>query len=181
MTRAVLSVGANLGDRLDHLQSAVDGLGSALAGVSAVYQTAPWGGVEQDDFLNAVLLVDDPDTDARGWLTRARALEAAAGRVRALRWGPRTLDVDVITVEGVRSAEPELILPHPRAHQRAFVLVPWLDVQPAAVLPGHGAVRDLLDRLPPAERAGLRRRDDLPLRVPHRQPTGQPDRTGRRP
>jgi 2-amino-4-hydroxy-6-hydroxymethyldihydropteridine diphosphokinase len=163
MTAAVLSVGSNVGDRLGHLQSTVDGLAPALVGVSPVYQTAPWGGVAQADFLNAVLVVDDPGTDTYGWLARARALEAAAGRVRATRWGPRTLDVDIITVDGVRSADPELVLPHPQAHRRAFVLVPWLDVQPDAILPGHGAVRGLVDRLPPAERAGLRRRDDLPL------------------
>jgi 2-amino-4-hydroxy-6-hydroxymethyldihydropteridine diphosphokinase len=163
MTRAVLSIGSNLGDRAGHLRSAVDGLEPAVAGVSPVYQTAPWGGVEQDDFLNAVLLVDDPDTDARGWLARARALEAAAGRLRAIRWGPRTLDVDVIAVDAVRSADPELTLPHPRAHERAFVLVPWLDLDPGATLPGHGPVRDLVERLPAVERAGLHRRPDLDL------------------
>jgi 2-amino-4-hydroxy-6-hydroxymethyldihydropteridine diphosphokinase len=180
MTSAVLSVGSNLGDRLGHLRSAVDGLGPALVGVSAVYETPPWGGVEQDDFLNAVLLVDDPDTGAHGWLRRARELEAAAGRVRQVRWGPRTLDVDVITVDGVRSGDPELTLPHPRAHQRAFVLVPWLDVQPAAALPGHGPVRELVDRLSPAERAGLRRRDDLPLRTGRTRtgPAGTADPAG---
>jgi 2-amino-4-hydroxy-6-hydroxymethyldihydropteridine diphosphokinase len=163
MTGAVLSVGSNMGDRLGHLQATVDGLGPVLVGVSPVYQTAPWGGVAQDDFLNAVLVVDDPGTDAHGWLARAQALEAAAGRVRAARWGPRTLDVDIITVDDIRSADPDLLLPHPEAYRRAFVLVPWLDVQPDATLPGHGAVRDLVDGLAHTERAGLRRRDDLPL------------------
>jgi 2-amino-4-hydroxy-6-hydroxymethyldihydropteridine diphosphokinase len=162
-TIAVLSVGSNLGDRLGHLQAVLDDLAPALVGASSVYQTAPWGGVEQDDYLNAVLLVDDPAVTAAGWLGRARALEAAAGRVRSTRWGPRTLDVDIVAVDGIRSADPELTLPHPRAHQRAFVLVPWLEVQPDATLPGHGPVRDLVDRLAPAERAGVRRRADLPL------------------
>jgi 2-amino-4-hydroxy-6-hydroxymethyldihydropteridine diphosphokinase len=166
LTGAVLSIGSNSGDRLAHLQSAVDGLGPALAGVSPVYQTAPWGGVDQADFLNAVLLVAAPDTDEWGWLRRARELEAAAGRVRARRWGPRTLDVDVVTVDAVRSADPELTLPHPHAHERAFVLVPWLDVQPGAVLPGRGSVRGLVARLDPAEVAGVRRRCDLALRAP---------------
>jgi 2-amino-4-hydroxy-6-hydroxymethyldihydropteridine diphosphokinase len=163
LTGAVLSVGSNLGDRLAHLRSTVEALRPVLCRVSPVYQTAPWGGVEQDDFLNAVLVVADPDIDAAGWLARAGALEDAAGRVRADRWGPRTLDVDVITVDGVTSTDPVLTLPHPRAHERAFVLVPWLAVQPDAVLPGRGRVRDLVDRLDPAERAGVRRRDDLPL------------------
>ena len=142
MSRAVLSIGSNVGDRLAYLQSAVDGLRPVA--VSPVYETAPWGGVEQDDYLNAVLVVQDAGTDAYGWLARAHALEAAAGRTRETRWGPRTLDVDVIDVDGGSNADPELTLPHPRAHERAFVLVPWADVDPAAVLPGRGKVADLI-------------------------------------
>lgn len=161
MTRAVLSVGANLGDRLAALQSAVDGLGSSVVAVSPVYETDPWGGVEQDDYLNAVVLVDDPSVDARGWLEQARGLEKAAGRERRVRWGPRTLDVDVVHVPGVVSDDPELTLPHPRAYERAFVLVPWLDVEPDAVLPGRGPVADLAARL---DRAAVRPRPDLELR-----------------
>jgi 2-amino-4-hydroxy-6-hydroxymethyldihydropteridine diphosphokinase len=151
VSRAVLSIGSNLGDRLAHLRSVVDALDPVA--VSPVYETAPWGGVEQDDFLNAVVIVDDPDTDAYGWLVRAHDLERAAGRVREVRWGPRTLDVDVIDVDGTVSADPELTLPHPRAHERAFVLVPWADVDPGAVLTGHGRVAHLV----PA--AGVRRTD----------------------
>ncbi len=160
MTRAVLSVGSNLGDRLAHLRTVVAALGPALVAASPVYETAPWGGVEQDDYLNAVLVVDDPDTDAQGWLDRARALETAAGRTREVRWGPRTLDVDLVLVDGVTSDAPELTLPHPRAHERAFVLVPWADVDPDAVLPGRGRVADLAASL---DRSGLRRRPDLIL------------------
>ena len=158
MTRAVLSIGSNLGDRLANLRGAVEGLGDAVVAVSPVYETAPWGGVEQDDYLNAVLVVDDPGTDAYGWLARAHELEQAAGRTREVRWGPRTLDVDVVDVEGVTSTDPELTLPHPRAHERAFVLVPWADVAPDAVLPGHGRVADLA-----TDRSGVRR-TDLELR-----------------
>ena len=161
MSRAVLSVGSNLGDRLAHLRSVADALAGVLAAVSPVYETAPWGGVEQDDYLNAVLVVDDPGTGARGWLDRAHQLEAAAGRTRGIRWGPRTLDVDVVDVDGATSDDPDLTLPHPRAHERAFVLVPWLDVDPDATLPGHGSVAALAARL---DRAGIRRRDDLELR-----------------
>jgi len=160
VSRAVLSIGSNVGDRLAHLRSAVAGLGDAVVGVSPVYETAPWGGVEQDDYLNAVVVVDEPGVDAVGWMQRARALEVAAGRVRGVRWGPRTLDVDLVTVDGATSADPELTLPHPRAHERAFVLVPWADADPAAELPGHGRVRDLAAAL---GAGGLRRRDDLTL------------------
>jgi 2-amino-4-hydroxy-6-hydroxymethyldihydropteridine diphosphokinase len=161
MTTAVLSIGSNLGDRLAFLRSAVNGL--PVLAVSPVYETAPWGVTDQDDFLNAVLVVSNEDVDGWGWLRRAHELENAAGRVRDAQWGPRTLDVDVITVAGVSSADPLLELPHPRAHERAFVLVPWLDVQPDAELPGHGRVADLVTALSPAQAAGVRRRDDLTL------------------
>jgi 2-amino-4-hydroxy-6-hydroxymethyldihydropteridine diphosphokinase len=163
MTRAVLSLGSNLGDRLAHLRAAVRGLGPAVVAASPVYETAPWGGVEQDDFLNAVLLVDDPGVDEWGWLRRGQALEQAEGRVREVRWGPRTLDVDVVTVDGVTSTDPDLLLPHPGTPERATVLRPWLDVEPDAVLPGHGPVADLLAALGPDAERGMRRRDDLVL------------------
>jgi 2-amino-4-hydroxy-6-hydroxymethyldihydropteridine diphosphokinase len=163
MTRAVLSLGSNRGDRLAHLRSAVAGFADALVAASPVYETAPWGGVAQDDFLNAVLLVDDPGTDAWGWLRRGQALEQEAGRVREVRWGPRTLDVDVVTVDGVTCDDPELLLPHPGTPERATVLRPWLDVDPDAVLPGHGPVAALLAALGPDAEAGMRRRDDLVL------------------
>jgi 2-amino-4-hydroxy-6-hydroxymethyldihydropteridine diphosphokinase len=161
VSRAVLSIGSNLGDRLAHLRSVVAAL-HPLA-ISPVYETAPWGGVEQDDYLNAIVLVDDPGTDAYGWLARAHELERAAGRTREVRWGPRTLDVDVIDVDGSDNADPELTLPHPRAHQRAFVLVPWADADPDAVLPGQGRVAELVTGLAPADRSGVRR-TDLELR-----------------
>jgi 2-amino-4-hydroxy-6-hydroxymethyldihydropteridine diphosphokinase len=159
MTRAVLSLGANLGDRLANLRLAVRGLGAAVVAVSPVYETAPWGGVEQSDFLNAVVIVS-AGVDAWGWLAKARELEDQAHRVRAVRWGPRTLDVDIVTVDGVTSDHPELLLPHPGTPDRATVLVPWLDVEPDAVLPGHGRVADLLAKL---DISGVTRRDDLAL------------------
>ncbi len=159
MTRAVLSLGSNLGDREAHLRAAVAGFADVLVAASPVYETAAWGGVEQPEFLNAVLVVEDPATDARGWLRRGQALENASGRVREVRWGPRTLDVDVVHVEGVTSTDPELLLPHPGTPERATVLRPWLDVEPAAVLPGHGAVAALLAALGPDAEAGMRRTD----------------------
>jgi 2-amino-4-hydroxy-6-hydroxymethyldihydropteridine diphosphokinase len=160
MTRAVLSIGSNLGDRMANLRIAVDGLAGVLRAASPVYETKPWGVEDQPDFLNAVLIVDDPDTDEWGWLRRGQALERAAGRERDRHWGPRTLDVDVVTVDGVISEHPELRLPHPGTPDRATVLVPWLDVQPDAVLPGHGPVRDLLAGL---DASGVCRRADLEL------------------
>jgi 2-amino-4-hydroxy-6-hydroxymethyldihydropteridine diphosphokinase len=167
VSRAVLSLGSNLGDREALLRAAVRGLGAALRGVSPVFETPPWGPVPQGDYLNAVAIVDDPGVDAAGWLVRAAALEAAAGRVRELRWGPRTLDVDVIAVwdgaVAVCCEDPALTLPHPRAARRAFVLVPWLALDSRALLPGAGKVRELLAALPAVERAGVRPRPDIRL------------------
>ena len=152
MTRAVLAIGSNLGDRHAHLRDAVQRLGESVLLVSGVYETPPWGDVEQPAYLNAALLAANPEAAPRDWLERARACEAAAGRVRdpQRRFGPRSLDVDVIMVwqdDGtpVLSDDPELTLPHPRAHLRAFVLKPWLDIQPYAQLPGHGWVTDLVN------------------------------------
>lgn len=150
---AVLSIGSNVGDRLAFLRLAVQAL--APYAVSPVYQTAPVGGVEQDDFLNAVLLCE---LSAAGAWDRAQDAERRAGRERSLRGGPRTLDVDVVDAGPPMPAG--LVVPHPRAHERAFVLAPWLDLDPAAVLPGHGPISLLLSTL---GRGGVRRRDDLVL------------------
>lgn len=150
---AVLSVGSNLGDRLAWLRLAVRVLEPHT--VSPVYETAPVGGVAQEPFLNAVLLC--ALTAEAAW-ERAQDAERHAGRAREVRWGPRTLDVDVVAAPPPVPAG--LLVPHPRAQERAFVLAPWLDVDPAAVLPGHGPVTALLDRL---GREDVRRRDDLLL------------------
>ena len=124
MSTAVLGIGSNLGDRRGHLQSAVDAFRPWLVTVSPVYETPPWGPVDQPAYLNAVLIVADPAADANTWLDRAQVVEAAAGRTRDVRWGPRTLDVDVLSVDTEVRVNPSLTLPHPRAAQRAFVLVP---------------------------------------------------------
>jgi 2-amino-4-hydroxy-6-hydroxymethyldihydropteridine diphosphokinase len=129
VTRAVLSLGSNLGDRFGHLRTAVDSLGPSVMVVSGVYETPPWGDADQATYLNAVALVADA-VPARTWLDTAR-------------------EVDVIAVwadDGtpIVSADPDLVLPHPRAHLRAFVLRPWLDIQPYGQLPGHGFVHDLV-------------------------------------
>ncbi len=166
MSRAVLSIGSNMGDRLAHLRSVVDAFGSWVIAVSPVYETAPWGGVDQQDFLNAELVVDDPEAGPWDWLRRGQQLEQAADRVRIVRWGARTLDVDVVTCadggETVRSTDPELTLPHPQARHRAFVLVPWLAVDPDATLDieqRRYPVSELLAALPGSEVAGVRRTD----------------------
>ncbi|HEV2781417.1 MAG TPA: 2-amino-4-hydroxy-6-hydroxymethyldihydropteridine diphosphokinase [Actinophytocola sp.] len=160
MTRAVLSIGSNLGDREANLRIAVEVLWDWLRAISPVYETKPWGVEDQPDFLNAVLIVDDPAADEWTWLHRAQSAEHHAGRVRTRHWGPRTLDVDIVTVDGVTSDHPDLRLPHPGAHERATVLAPWLDIEPHAGLPGHGLVRELLAG---TDTSGLRKRDDLRL------------------
>ncbi|GGC76236.1 2-amino-4-hydroxy-6-hydroxymethyldihydropteridine diphosphokinase [Hoyosella rhizosphaerae] len=153
MTEAVLSIGSNQGDRLGHLSSVVESLGERCVSVSSVYVTPPWGGVEQPDFLNAIIIASDPAWGPWDWLRFGQECERRADRVREVRWGPRTLDVDVIACtangQGVVSAHPDLVLPHPRAHLRAFVLVPWAEVQPTAELHGRtisDVLADLEDR-----------------------------------
>ncbi|RJL22571.1 2-amino-4-hydroxy-6-hydroxymethyldihydropteridine diphosphokinase [Bailinhaonella thermotolerans] len=157
--RVVLSLGSNLGDRFDTLQGAVDALfdapGLDFVAVSPIYETDPVGGPEQGPYLN-VVVVAETAFGPRTLLERAQGVEAAFQRVRRERWGPRTLDVDIVTVGDERSDDPELTLPHPRAHERAFVLRPWLDVDPDAELPGRGRVADLL---PGLEDQGVRRTD----------------------
>ncbi|UQX88917.1 2-amino-4-hydroxy-6-hydroxymethyldihydropteridine diphosphokinase [Jatrophihabitans telluris] len=156
MSRAVLSIGSNEGDSFAHLATAVTAFSPYLVGVSPVFSTPPWGGVVQADFLNAVLIVSDDQAEAADWLRRAQEAERAAGRTREVRWGPRTLDVDVITVDDVRSDDPHLTLPHPHAAERAFVLVPWWALDPEAELPGRGSVLSLMQALPQAELDAVR-------------------------
>ncbi len=157
MSVAVLSIGSNLGDRLAALQSAADAMRPWLQAISPVYETAPWGPVEQDDYLNAVLVVADPDATPRDWLARAQHAEQAAARTRDVRWGPRTLDVDVVVVDNTESDDPALTLPHPRAGERAFVLVPWFAINPHATLRGR-SIAAVLDHL---DASGVHPRPDL--------------------
>lgn len=145
---AVLSLGSNVGDSLATLRAAVARLaalpGVAVTAVSPLYRTRPVGGVEQDDFLNLVVLATLDGLDAHDLLRHAQAIERDLGRVRTVRWGPRTLDIDLVAVDDQRCDTADLTLPHPRAHERAFVLVPWLAVDPDAALPGRGRVADLV-------------------------------------
>ncbi len=158
---AVFSLGSNLGDRLDYLQGAAQALratpGLKITGISSVYETTPVGLVEQPDFLN-IVVVTESTLASMVMLERALAIEDAFSRVRLVPGGPRTVDVDLIAV-GDRVLNGEsLTLPHPRAHERAFVLLPWSEVEPDAELVGHGRVADLLSGL---DTSGVRRRDDL--------------------
>ena len=164
--QVVLALGSNLGDRLARIQAGIDQLAAApglrLAAVSAIFETAPVGGPAQPDYLNAVLL-GDSDLPASSILGYCQAAERALGRVRNEHWGPRTLDVDLIACDDEVSSDPVLTLPHPRAHLRAFVLAPWLDVDPAAHLVGFGSVADLLAK---ADRTGVTRLAGARLEVP---------------
>jgi 2-amino-4-hydroxy-6-hydroxymethyldihydropteridine diphosphokinase len=165
--RVVLSLGSNLGRRIDYLQGAVDALfdapGLTFVAVSPVYETDPVGGPEQGPYLNAVVIADGLITDPHALLDRAQSIENAFGRTREEHWGPRTLDVDLVVVDDMVVDDEELTLPHPRAHERAFVLVPWAEADPAAALPGHGPVAALLDGL---DKSGVRLRADLLLQPP---------------
>jgi 2-amino-4-hydroxy-6-hydroxymethyldihydropteridine diphosphokinase len=161
--RAVFGLGSNLGDRAATLQAAVDGLAAEtrVVAVSAIFETTPMGGPPQPDYYNAVVAVDT-DRSPEELLELAHRLESAAARVRLERWGPRTLDVDVLAYEGVRSDDPELTLPHPRAHERAFVLLPWLDADADARIEGVGAVAELVRTV---DTSGVRRLSEPSLQV----------------
>ena len=167
--RAVLSLGANLGERLTSLQGAVHALADTpdvwVTGVSPVYETEPVDCPPgSENFLNAVVLIDTTLAASR-LLDRAHAIEDAFGRERGDGIevnAPRTLDVDVIVVGDRRADDDSLRLPHPRAHERAFVLQPWVDVEPDAVLPEHGPIVDLLQQ---TDRSGLKLREDATLQI----------------
>jgi 2-amino-4-hydroxy-6-hydroxymethyldihydropteridine diphosphokinase len=165
---AVISLGSNLGNRLETLQGAVDALedtpGVRIKAVSPVYETEPWGVApgSQPSYLNAVVVLRTT-LPPSSLLERAHAIEEAYHRVRDERWGPRTIDVDIVAYADVVSDDPVLTLPHPRAHERAFVLAPWHDVDPQAQLPGVGAVSELLATV---TRDGVAARADLELRLP---------------
>lgn len=149
MPEVALALGSNMGDSSVILQGAVTDLcavaGLTLEAVSAVYETDPVGGPDQRRYLNAVVAGRTTLTGAE-LLASTQAIEQAWHRVRAVRWGPRTLDVDILAMGDEVIDTPALTVPHPRAHDRAFVLVPWHDADPRASIPGRGLVADLLDR-----------------------------------
>lgn len=155
--RAVLSTGSNMEDSRAHLASVEEEFAAELVAASPVYRTAPWGGVDQDDFLNQILIVEVAESPHE-LLARCQRLEQEAHRVREVRWGPRTLDVDIVALYGDDGEElavetPDLTVPHPRAHERGFVLVPWLAVDEAARLGGQSVAKlaaQLDDEVTPA-------------------------------
>lgn len=140
MTRAFLGLGTNLGDREEHLRTAVASLDDLVA-VSPVYETDPVGGPEQGRYLNLVVELDT-ELSPRQLLQRCDQLEQAAERVREVRWGPRTLDVDVLWIDGEQVDEPDLVVPHPRMWERRFVLAPLRDLAPDLVTPEQIAAAD---------------------------------------
>lgn len=162
--QAVLALGSNLGARLEKLQGGISALEDTpevtVVAISSVYETDPVGGPDAaGKFLNAVVLIDTTLT-VHTLLDRALAIEDAFGRERSEPGAPRTLDVDVIVV-GNRLAEDEkLVLPHPRAHERGFVLVPWLEIDPEGEIPGKGFVADLIADV---DTSGITRREDLEI------------------
>jgi len=149
--RAVLSLGANLGDRVATIDSAVRAL-EAIDGIRVLERSSAWespswhpdGEGLAPDYVNIVLIVGTT-MDPIDLLDAIQAVEDALGRERAERWGSRTIDIDIVAVGAIERASDRLVLPHPRAHQRQFVLQPWLEVDPGAVLPGHGSVAELAD------------------------------------
>jgi 2-amino-4-hydroxy-6-hydroxymethyldihydropteridine diphosphokinase len=167
LRRAALALGSNLGDRLEYLQAAVDALTDSseiiAVAVSAVYETEPVGGpAEQPPFLNAVLVVDTT-LSPRSLMERCQAAEDAFGRTREVPKGPRTLDVDVLAVGDKTVEDEDLQVPHPRLAERAFVLVPWAEVDPEFSVPGLGRVDELSDAV---SKSGVTRLDDVELELP---------------
>jgi 2-amino-4-hydroxy-6-hydroxymethyldihydropteridine diphosphokinase len=163
--RAVLALGSNLGDRMAALQGAVASVADTpevwVTSVSPIYETEPVDCPEgSDKFLNAVMLIDTT-LSAHRLMDRALAIEDAFDRLRSdVRNAPRTLDIDLIVVGDRRSDEEVLRLPHPRAHQRPFVLRPWLDLEPDAEIPGVGPVAELVEK---TGREGVKPREDIEL------------------
>ena len=146
MHEVALALGSNMGDSAAILQGAIDDLASVdgirVVAVSPAYETDPVGGPEQEPYLNAVLLAL---TELDPWelLAVTQSIEQHWHRVREVRWGPRTLDIDILAIDAETVDSDDLVVPHPRAHERGFVLVPWADVAPDAVIPGHGVVAEL--------------------------------------
>lgn len=162
LKKVVYSIGSNLGDRLGNIQGAVDAIRDTpdviVVDISSVYETDAVGGPDDSPkFLNLVI-VAETTLEPRTLLERALAIEDAFGRERTEQWAPRTLDVDLLVVGKTQKNEDDLKLPHPRAHERAFVLAPWAEIDPRGDLPGHGNVVELLGK---ADLTGVVRRDDL--------------------
>ena len=147
--KAIISLGANLGNPKENLDTAIALLREAtdVKAVSSYITTDPIGGPKQPKYLNAVCIIDS-NLPAIDLLSMLHGIEKALGRERIERWGPRTIDLDLIQYADLISKADELTLPHPRAHERRFVLEPWLEIEPDAILLTHGKIKDLLEHLP---------------------------------
>jgi 2-amino-4-hydroxy-6-hydroxymethyldihydropteridine diphosphokinase len=144
--KAVISLGANIGDPTANLDLAVGLLREVteVIAVSSYLQTKPVGGPEQPDYLNAVAILES-ELPARELLALLNGIETAMGRTREIHWGPRVIDLDLIQYGGLLVHDEKLTLPHPRAHERRFVLAPWFEIEPEAILLTHGRISDLLN------------------------------------
>jgi 2-amino-4-hydroxy-6-hydroxymethyldihydropteridine diphosphokinase len=150
MTKVTLSLGSNIGERFQHLQTAVTKINQnkKISNVlsSSVYETKPVGGPEQDNFLNAVICLDTELTPLE-LLEFTQKIENEAERIREVRWGPRTLDIDVLVYGNTVIDSEVLSIPHPRISERAFVIIPWLEIEPTAQIPNIGLLKDLKNRI----------------------------------
>jgi 2-amino-4-hydroxy-6-hydroxymethyldihydropteridine diphosphokinase len=173
MHKAVIGLGSNLDDRLAHLQKGITALAHSLSplhhrtrvvAVSRTFQTAPIG-PDQPAYLNAVALVETTLAPA-DLLAHCQRIETQQGRVRTQHWGPRTLDLDILDIEGFESSTPELAVPHPESHKRGFVLVPWADVAGEWLHPATGRPVAEMAAAVDLTALGIEVRDDLPLTLP---------------
>ena len=146
--KAVISLGANIGNPEEQMQLAIAMLREAtdVIALSSIYTTEPVGGPVQPNYLNAICITES-ELPAADLLALLHAIEKTLGREHVERWGPRTIDLDLIQYGTILSSAQELELPHPRAHERKFVLEPWLEVEPDAILLTHGKVSELLEQL----------------------------------
>ena len=163
LARVAFSIGSNLGNRFEHLQRAVELISGTIeifnVKLSKIYETKPVGGPSQDDYLNAVVVAETKLTPI-DLLELVQKIESDGNRVRETHWGPRSIDVDILAFDQVVLDGSNLTIPHPRISERAFVLVPWNDVDPNFVVPGLGAVSDLLSRV---DSTGVALRPELSL------------------
>ena len=146
--KAVISLGANIGNPQEQMQLAIAMLREAtdIVALSSIYTTEPVGGPEQPNYLNAICIAES-DLPAADLLALLHGIEKTLGRERIERWGPRTIDLDLIQYGTILSSAQELELPHPRAHERRFVLEPWFEIEPDAILLTHGKISELLEQL----------------------------------
>lgn len=149
--KAVISLGANIGNPREQVELAIALLAGSLdvSAVSSLYETKPVGKLDQPNFINAIVIAES-QLPALEVLHILQGIEKALGRERKEKWGPRLIDLDLIQYGGEKIASAELTLPHPHAHERAFVLKPWSDLEPDAVLDGYGSIAQLLEQLPEA-------------------------------